>query len=568
MPTRPPDLLYAVDERPPLAKLVALGLQHAALVAIYLVFVVIVAQAAGVGSQMTVTVLSLGMLALAGAAVLQASPIGSGYLAVPVFSAIYLGPSIVAAKAGGLALVFGMTIFAGAFEVALSRALPWLRQLFPPAVSGFIVLIVGISIGLVGIRHTLELGAADGTAGGYARHLLVAGLTGGLSIALAVWGSGPLRLLGSMVGLVAGFVVALGLGLVPKDALQTIAAAPVVAVPVPGESGFSFTLALAPAFAAAALAATLRTIGVVTICQKLNDADWKRPDLPNIERGVFADGLGCALAGLVGGMGNCTASSLVGVSRAVRATSRTIAYSCAVVLAVAAFLPKAAALFLALPPAVAGGMLIYAAALIIASGSAIMVSRGLDSRSSFVVGVSLVLALGREVFPSYFDALPPLLRTFTGDAVAVGVLSSLLLTLLFRIGAKRRDELRFEGGTGTADDFLALIETRGKAWSAPADAIERARASVAEFFQRLEGSATRVAEARVSYDDLDLAAELDCEGPQPSLPPTAASGAHAGAHEEDHVAHGLSSWHAGSLPDRVETRSDGAVTRVRLVFST
>ena len=324
MPERPPDLLYAVDERPPLLKLVGLGLQHAALVSIYLVFLVIVAQAAGVGSQMTVTVLSLGMLALAGGAVLQASLIGSGYLAVPVFSAIYLGPSIVAAKAGGLGLVFGMTIFAGAFEVALSRALPWLRQLFPPAVSGFIVLVVGISIGLVGIRHVVELGDAD--PGGYLSHLAVAGLTGGISIALAVWGTGPLRLLGSMVGLVAGFVVALALGLVPKDALQAIAAAPIVAVPVPGQAGLSFTLALAPAFAAAALAATLRTIGVVTICQKLNDADWKRPDLPNIERGVLADGLGCSLGGLVGGMGMCTASSLVGVSRAVRATSRRIAY--------------------------------------------------------------------------------------------------------------------------------------------------------------------------------------------------------------------------------------------------
>jgi hypothetical protein len=181
--------------------------------------------------------------------------------------------------------------------------------------------------------------------------------------------------------------------------------------------------------------------------------------------------------------------------------------------------------------------------------------------------VSLVLALGREVFPSYFEALPQLLRTFTGDAVAVGVLSSLLLTLLFRIGAKRRDEMRLEGGSGTSEDFLKLIETRGKAWGVPAQAVERCRESVAEFFQRLEGTATRVAEARVTWDDLDLAAELDCEGPQPSVPPSVAAGTHAAPHEEDHLAHGVSSWHAGALPDRVETRSDGAVTHVRLVFN-
>lgn len=567
VPTRPPELLYALDERPPWGRLAALGLQHAALVAIYLVFVVIVTRAAGVGTQMTITVLSLGMLSLAVAAALQASPIGSGYLAVPVFSAIYLGPSIIAAGQGGLALVFGMTIFAGAVEIALSRALPWLRQLFPPAVSGFIVLIVGISIGLVGIRHTLDVGATENGGADFVEHLFAAMLTAGVSIALAVWGRGPLRLVGPLIGLVAGFVAALALGLVPSNALSTIGSTPFLWVPLPWQAGFDFSSALVPAFAAAALAATLRTVGVITIAQKLNDADWKRPDIGNIGRGVFADGLGCSFAGLVGGIGLATASSLVGVSRAARATSRWIAYACAVFLAAAAFVPKSAAVFLALPLSVAGGMLIFAASLIIASGVAIMVSRGLDSRSTFVVGVSLLLAIGREVFPSYYDAVPPMLRIFTGDAVAVGVLSSVLLTLLFRIGARHRDDLRLEGGTGTGDDFLKLIETRGKAWGAPAEVIERCRAGVAEFLQRLEGSATRVVEAKISYDDLDLAAELDCEGPHPTLPPTAVGKPHAGAHEEDHVTLGVASWHTGVLPDRVETRSDGALTRVRLVFN-
>ena len=35
---------------------------------------------------------------------------------------------------------------------------------------------------------------------------------------------------------------------------------------------------LVPAFMIAAVAAMLRTVGVVTTCQKINDADWKRPD--------------------------------------------------------------------------------------------------------------------------------------------------------------------------------------------------------------------------------------------------------------------------------------------------
>ncbi|HRY22980.1 MAG TPA: hypothetical protein P5558_01315, partial [Geminicoccaceae bacterium] len=47
---RPPALIYAVDERPPAAPLVLLGLQHMAIVASSLVVPVFVARAAGVDS--------------------------------------------------------------------------------------------------------------------------------------------------------------------------------------------------------------------------------------------------------------------------------------------------------------------------------------------------------------------------------------------------------------------------------------------------------------------------------------------------------------------------------------
>ena len=40
--TRPEDLIYAVDERPPLLRLIFLGLQHAVLMSVYPVLIVIV----------------------------------------------------------------------------------------------------------------------------------------------------------------------------------------------------------------------------------------------------------------------------------------------------------------------------------------------------------------------------------------------------------------------------------------------------------------------------------------------------------------------------------------------
>jgi xanthine permease XanP len=46
MATRPSELVYAVDERPPGPKLLVLGLQHTALMCVYLVLIPIVAKAA------------------------------------------------------------------------------------------------------------------------------------------------------------------------------------------------------------------------------------------------------------------------------------------------------------------------------------------------------------------------------------------------------------------------------------------------------------------------------------------------------------------------------------------
>src|ERR1700751_767723 len=102
---RPEDLIYAVDELPPWPQLIFLGAQHAALMSVYLVLIVIVFRSAGASHAATLNALSLGMIALAISTVLQAlwkGPVGSGYLGPPVFSAIYIGPSVFATEAGGL----------------------------------------------------------------------------------------------------------------------------------------------------------------------------------------------------------------------------------------------------------------------------------------------------------------------------------------------------------------------------------------------------------------------------------------------------------------------------------
>ena len=287
------------------------------------------------------------MIALAISTVLQSiwkGPVGSGYLAPPIFSAIYIGPAVLAAGTGGLPAVFGMTMFAGLVEISLAPLLRRLRALFPPAISGFIVVIVGLQLGVIGIGDLLGVEHIHRPAFHY--HLMVGGLTLATMCALSVWGRGIVRLICSMLGVIIGMLVSVAAGLVPTDAMRSFLDAPIFAIPQPHYLAYDFQFRLIPAFLMAGTAAMLRTVGVITTCQKINDLDWKRPELKSIQAGIIADGLGCIIGGLMGVIGMNSAVGPVGVAKATGATSRYIGFSCAAILVIFAFIPKYAALFL------------------------------------------------------------------------------------------------------------------------------------------------------------------------------------------------------------------------------
>src|SRR5258708_14946802 len=157
---RPPNLLYAVNEWPPPLRLALLGLQYAVMEATFLVPVAIILRDAKMPSRASIDAMGIACVGLAIGTALQAlphGPIGSGFLAPPAFSAVYLAPSILAAQIGGMPLVFGMTVFAGVVEVLFALALNRLRLGVTPVLSGLTVFVVGLQLGVVGIGAALDV---------------------------------------------------------------------------------------------------------------------------------------------------------------------------------------------------------------------------------------------------------------------------------------------------------------------------------------------------------------------------------------------------------------------------
>jgi xanthine permease XanP len=316
------------------------------------------------------------------------------------------------------------------------------------------------------------------------------------------------------------------------------------------------------------VAATLRTVGVITTAQRINDADWKRPDMDNISRGVAADGLGCLVAGLVNAPGMSSAASFVGLSSATAATSRTIGYAAAAILIVFAFVPKVGAAIIGLPVGIAGAVLVFTAAFLVVSGIQVMLTHGLELRSGFAVSLALFVGIFSQVNPEYFALLPDWLHTVTSDMLTVSLVIAIALTLLFRIGIRRRDATTWDATDAAQAELEDFLRREGKAWKLDQEVIARACDAVDGLIGRLrEGDYLSAPVAmRASYDNLELEVTLVYRGrPPPVL--SHAPWHFTTRHEESGAAVGLGGFFLGTVADRTSVLTSADEVTIRLSFA-
>ena len=517
---KPANITYGVDDRPPLAVTVLSGLQHVGIIAIALVFPLLLGREAGLSADQTSDILGTTMLVLGIGAVLQSLPrggIGAGYLCPPVCTAAYLGPSLLAVKTGGIALAFGMTAFGGLVESALSRLLRPLRPYLPPEISGLVVVLIGVGLGSLAFRNLLGIGLPQAEQ---LPHFVVAAVTLGTMVGLSVWSRGALRLFCALVGMVAGYAVATVSGVLTTVDLQTVRAAALVSAPGLAVHGWSWDASLAIAFGVAALSNCVRAIGDVTICQKINDADWVRPDMRSISGGALASGLTNVLGGALGGHGVSTYTSSVGLAAATGVTSRHVGYAIGGIFVVLAFMPKASAVFLIMPAPVIGAATLFTSAIIFLNGLQIITSRLLDARRTFVIGLSFMAAMAIELYPAFFTALPATATVFFSSSLVLGTVTALLLNLVFRLGVRKIQRLHVDPRNVDPRAIETFMETHGAAWGARRDVVDRAGFDLLQSIETIVDACAPAGplEIEASFDEFNLDVRISYEGPPLELP--------------------------------------------------
>jgi NCS2 family nucleobase:cation symporter-2 len=516
---KPENLLYGVNDVPPHSVTLLNAVQHVGVISINLVYPLLIFRLAGVPTDTVIALLAVGMAILGLSTFLQCAPrgpVGSGYLCPSTFTATYIAPALLAVKAGGLPLVFGMTIFAGLIETALARALHRLRALIPVELSGLVILLIGMTAGLVGVR-TLLGGDARAPSGA---EWTVAVVTLGITIILNVWGKGLARMLCALVGMAAGYLVAAWFSLFSPADLARLVATPWVALPTLDHVSWSFDAGLATAFAVAAIAAAMKAVGTLTICQRTNDAAWVRPDDASNARGVIADGLGTTLSGLLGGFGINTATPSVGLAAATGVASRRVGYAVGAIFLALALTPKVSALLALMPRPVMGAALVFASCFILINGLQVITSRLLDARRNLTIGLGLIAGVTAEVIPAIAAGSPAWIQPLIGSSLVFGTLVALALNLLFRIGVRQTVAMSLRADAYDPAQVEEFLHRNGARWGARPDIVNRVAFGAGQLIEAVieHGQVSGALELQARFDEFDLDLRLSYEGVALELP--------------------------------------------------
>jgi len=560
---RPPGLLYSVDETPPRAVFIVAGLQQVAVMSNSLLYPIILGREARLSPDQLLDFVSLSMLALGMATLLLCAKsrfIGCGYLCPAGYTQFYLGPSLSAAQIGGLPLVFGMTAIAGILQVAIAPVLRRVRFLLPPEIAGLVIAVVGLSIAVLGVRYGLGGAANNGMTSEYFAIFAISLTT---MVILNVWTKGYLRMFCLLLGMVVGYAACAALGILDFFAIVPREGLPLLRFPSLHLLQWRFDASMLAPFAIIAIAGSLNLIANVSYAQRINDADWARPNFTSLRGGLGGNGIASVISAVIGGMGINSYGPSVGLSAASGITSRSLAYMIAIAFALLSMIPAAAALITTIPAPVVGGALFFTAAFVFTSGLQAITARLLDSRKIIVIGFSFAMAMIADTSQDLLVRAPALLHPILGNALVLGTVSAVLLNLIMRIGVRQRVTMKLDAGHVNRDTIERFLTEQGGRWGARRDIISRAIFGVVQVLE-VVSDVPEETEIEASFDEFNLDVRVRYKGAPLVIPERKPTPREIIASEEGERL--LAGYLLCQSADRINCKASGTMAEVQLHY--
>lgn len=421
-------LLYGIEDRPPKEVTVLLALQHilaafAGIIAVPLV----VCSALGFDVQQTSLMVSATIFASGLTTILQSrglGPIGSRVSGMMGTDFTFVNPSISVGAKFGVAGIVAATITGSLVEIVLSRFIKPLMKFFPPLITGTVVSLIGITLLPVSI---------DWAAGGYGaadygsiQNLLVAFLIMCFTLALSHYGKGMWSTASVFIGMVAGYLVCIPLGMVD---LSSVSEAAWFSFPNILGQGFHFDLASTLSFVPAYVVSTIGTVGIM---MAIGEASGETISSDRAANGVLADGVGSMISGIFGAGPNTAFSQNVGLIALTKVASRHVMVVAGIILALLGVFPKLSALIAVMPQPVLGGVGVIMFGLVAAQGLKTLSQIKLGDRELLIISVAFALGIGVTVRPEILAGLPNALQMILSSGISTGTLAALILNVVLK----------------------------------------------------------------------------------------------------------------------------------------
>ncbi|MEX2504091.1 MAG: solute carrier family 23 protein [Egicoccus sp.] len=447
-PPRPAGLNYGLDEVPkPLPKAIGLGLQHVlTMFGATIAVPFIIGGALGFeGAELAVLVSSV-FIASGVATAIQVA-IGSRLPIVQGVSFAFLGPFFAIAAtyqgAEGMQVIAGMVIVGALLPLILGYGglMGILRRYITPITIAPVIALVGLNL----------YGAAAGNAG---QHWPLSLTTLALIFVFGLVLAPRIRLLSLfpiLLAVTAAYLIALlftGIGVFEAGTPAAVSFDAVSQAPLfrgfdVGGGGlffpwgtpifdFGFIIAILAAY----LASSIESFGDYHAISRI--AGVGDPDAKTINRGIGAEGIGCALTGLFGGFSSTSYSENIGLVGLTKVASRAVVLIGAGILVILGLIGPVGAIIATIPIPVVGGVYLALFGLITAVGLSNLRRVDMDSqRNLMIVGFLLFAGLA---FPAYFggdagaefsffgiDWATTVVQSIGANAIAVAAVLGILL---------------------------------------------------------------------------------------------------------------------------------------------
>ncbi len=473
----PTTAVHPVDEKLPVPRLAALGLQHVLVMYAGAIAVpLIVGRALKLTPEQVALLISADLFACGIVTLIQSMGMTRWFgIKLPVMMGVTfaaVGPMVAFANAmpgvDGARAIFGAIIGAGIISMIIAPVVSKMLRFFPPVVTGTIITIIGVSLMRVGVGWAMggpaflaqrtdaprlvemvDKAKATATAAsapialgpipmvdnpGYGAldNMAIAAFVLIIVLLLVKYTKGFIANISVLLGIVAGCALAIGMGKMNFDKVGKAHWFDVVTPFAFGMPTFDIVMIL-----------TMTLVMIVVMIEStgmflaLSDITGKKIEQPQLAAGLRTDGLGTLIGGIFNTFPYTSFSQNVGLVGVTGVRSRYVTIAGGIIMIVLGTLPKMAAFVEAIPQFVLGGAGLVMFGMVAATGIRILstVDYKNNRNNLYVVALAIGFGLIPLVAPRWTQQMAHELHPLLESGILLTAVAAVLLNLFFN-GAK------------------------------------------------------------------------------------------------------------------------------------